>query len=244
MEEITQTKGIILNQQEIKYIAVILMAMNHVAEIFLQEGSVPFLLLRNIGYFTAPVMFYFLVEGYYYTHSRKKYGQRLLIFALISQIPFQIAFGDGQIWKFVRGNMIFTLFLCFLLLMCLDERRILSAAALIFITCFCDWGLVAPIMVILFWNARRIGKNRMWAFLIGALLLFEEGYTAAAGAAGNRALYALWQCSAVLLAGIVIVYLYNGERGSSGRGLSKWFFYIFYPAHLLLLGVLRLLVIG
>ena len=45
---------------------------------------------------------------------------------------------------------------------------------------------------------------------------------------------------AVLLAGLVIVYLYNGEKGSSGSGFSRWFFYIFYPAHLLLLGVMRL----
>ena len=109
-----------LNRDQIKYIAVILMALNHIANIFLKEGTVPFLLLRNLGYFTAPVMCYFLVEGYYYTHSRKQYGQRLLLFALLSQIPFQIAFGEGQSWRLVRGNMILTLFICFLILVSLD----------------------------------------------------------------------------------------------------------------------------
>ena len=74
--------------------------------------------------------------------------------------------------------------------------------------------------------------------------LFEEGYMEAAGTAGIRILYAFWECSAVLLAGLVIVYLYNGEKGSSGSGFSRWFFYIFYPAHLLLLGVLRLTVLA
>ena len=100
MEEIRRTKGKVLNRDQIKYIAVILMALNHIASVFLKEGTVAFLLLRNLGYF--------LVEGYYYTHSRKQYGQRLLLFALLSQIPFQIAFGEGQSWRLVRGNMILT----------------------------------------------------------------------------------------------------------------------------------------
>lgn len=149
-----------LNRDQIKYIAVILMALNHIASIFLKEGTVAFLLLRNLGYFTAPVMCYFLVEGYYYTHSRKQYGQRLLLFALLSQIPFQIAFGEGQSWRLVRGNMILTLFICFLILVCLNERHVLPAAALIFLTAFCDWGMSAPLMVILFRNSRMNQKKR------------------------------------------------------------------------------------
>ena len=240
MEEIRLTKGKALNRDQIKYIAVILMALNHIASIFLKEGTVAFLLLRNLGYFTAPVMCYFLVEGYYYTHSRKQYGQRLLLFALLSQIPFQIAFGEEQSWRLVRGNMILTLFICFLILVCLDERHVLLATVLIFLTAFCDWGMATPLMVILFRNSRMNQKKRMRDFFIASLVLFEEGYMEAAGAAGIRILYAFWECSAVLLAGLVIVYLYNGEKGSSGSGFSRWFFYIFYPAHLLWLGVMRL----
>lgn len=240
MEEIRRTKGKVLNRDQIKYIAVILMALNHIANIFLKEGTVPFLLLRNLGYFTAPVMCYFLVEGYYYTHSRKQYGQRLLLFALLSQIPFQIAFGEGQSWRLVRGNMILTLFICFLILVCLDERHVPPAAALIFLTAFCDWGMSAPLMVILFRNSRMNQKKRMRDFFIVSLVLFEEGYMEAAGTVGIRILYAFWECSAVLLAGIVLIYLYNGEKGPCGSGFNRWFFYIFYPAHLLLLGVMRL----
>ena len=243
MEEIRRTKGKVLNRDQIKYIAVILMALNHIASIFLKEGTVAFLLLRNLGYFTAPVMCYFLVEGYYYTHSRKQYGQRLLLFALLSQIPFQISFGEGQSWRLVRGNMILTLFICFLILVCLDERHVLPAAALIFLTAFCDWGMAAPLMVILFRNSRMNQKKRMRDFFIASLVLFEEEYMEAAGAAGIRILYAFWECSAVLLAGIVIVYLYNGKKGSCGSGFNRWFFYIFYPAHLLLLGVMRLIML-
>ena len=136
--------------------------------------------------------------------------------------------------------MILTLFICFLILVCLDERHVLPAAVLIFLTAFCDWGMAAPLMVILFRNSRMNQKKRMRDFFIVSLVLFEEGYMEAAGTVGIRIIYAFWECSAVLLAGIVIVYLYNGEKGSFGSGFSRWFFYIFYPAHLLLLGVMRL----
>ena len=78
----------LLNRDAIKYIAVFTMLLNHISAIFLQPGSLLGESFRVIGYFTAVTMVYFLVEGYRYTHSRKKYALRLLIFALISQVPY------------------------------------------------------------------------------------------------------------------------------------------------------------
>lgn len=75
----------------------------------------------DIGYFTAITMCYFLVEGYGYTHSKEKYGNRLLIFAAISQIPFCLAFTKEGVISFVNMNMIFTLFLCFLILQAMEK---------------------------------------------------------------------------------------------------------------------------
>lgn len=71
-----------LNRDQIKYIAVFTMLLNHVANIFLQPGTFACEALKDIGYFTAPVMCWFLVEGYRYTRSVKKYAGRLLIFAV------------------------------------------------------------------------------------------------------------------------------------------------------------------
>ena len=67
-----------LNRDQIKYIAVFTMLLNHVANIFLQPGTFACEALKDIGYFTAPVMCWFLVEGYRYTRSVKKYAGSLL----------------------------------------------------------------------------------------------------------------------------------------------------------------------
>lgn len=60
-----------LNRDVIKYIAMVTMLLNHIANIFLESGTLLCELFLAVGYFTAPVMVYFLVEGYAYTHSKK-----------------------------------------------------------------------------------------------------------------------------------------------------------------------------
>jgi len=56
-------------------------------------------------------------------------------------------------------------------------------------------------------------------------------------------IYTLGSLLGILLAGISIVYLYNGKRMKGGRELSKWFFYVFYPGHLLVLGLIRIFLV-
>ena len=74
-----------LTRDAIKYLAIFTMLLNHIANVLLPENTILWEVFIDIGYFTAITMCYFLVEGFYYTHSRRKYGERLLIFAGISQ---------------------------------------------------------------------------------------------------------------------------------------------------------------
>ena len=99
-----------LNRDAIKYIAMATMLLNHFAHVFLDHGSTLFAVFTGIGYFTAPVMVYFMVEGYGYTRSKKKYFLRLLLFAILSEIPYYYALGFGNL------NMLFTLSICFLII--------------------------------------------------------------------------------------------------------------------------------
>ena len=104
-----------MNRDQIKYVAMFTMLLNHIANVFLEPGTFLFEVMVDVGYFTAITMCYFLVEGYGYTRSKEKYGKRLLLFALISEIPFCLAFTEEGTISFVSMNMLFTLFLCFLI---------------------------------------------------------------------------------------------------------------------------------
>ena len=164
-----------MNRDTIKYIAMITMLLNHVSFIFLESGTVLAEILTAVGYFTAPVMCYFLVEGMTYTRSPKKYGQRLLLFAVISEIPYCLAMTEEGIIGFAGMDMLFTLFLCFLIIKAMREitnplSRNLALAGLILLSLFCDWAVLAPAFTILFVNAGRDHRKLKRAFLTGTLV--------------------------------------------------------------------------
>ena len=92
-----------LNRNQIKYIAITTMLLDHMAAFLLTPEKHPaltvmYIIMRTIGRIAAPVMFYFLVEGYVHTSSRKNYALRLLAFAILSQIPYSLVrFGRYQL---------------------------------------------------------------------------------------------------------------------------------------------------
>ncbi len=235
-----QRRAFGLNRDVIKYVAMFTMFLNHFANVFLPVNSMLTEVLMNVGYFTAPVMCYFLVEGYQYTHSKQKYGQRLLLFAILSEIPFVWATG------FFALNMIFTLFFCFLLL-CLQEKetnpfRRRAGTVLLFIaTMFSDWALFAPMFTLLFWKNRGNRKGIVKTFVIGGSLfgLMNLLNYLALYPFAEALLHSLFSVVGVAAAGIVITCFYNGKRAERGRVFSKWFFYLFYPLHLLALCAVR-----
>lgn len=241
-----------LNRDEIKYIAMMTMLLNHIANIFLEPGTLIFTLLVDIGYFTAPVMCWFLVEGYHYTRSKERYAARLAVFALVSEIPFCLAFSEAyngvETISFCGMNMMFTLLLCFGVLLVreyvLEEGLKLALYLFLFlVSTFSDWAILAPAFTMLF--AASIGDERKTkkAFLIGAgvfaLMNFYPGTTP--GGFLYSVIYAVLSCCGILLAGVTVLHLYNGKRAERGRTFFKWFFYLFYPVHLLILGIIRII---
>ena len=232
-----------LNRDVIKYIAMLTMLLNHIAHIFLTRGTPLNEVLEDIGFFTAPVMCYFLAEGYGYTRSKVKYGLRLLAFAVISQLPFMLAFEQDGL------NMIFTLFCCFLLLIVMERvestpLRIGLGLPLIIATVYGDWGLVAPLFTIFFYNGRGDRKRTAFGFLVCYfifVLLNIQSYMN--GESGNWTAYAVFHALlsglGILAAGAVILFFYNGKRTERGKSFSKWFFYLFYPGHLLVLYLIK-----
>lgn len=229
----------VLNRDVIKYIAMFTMLLNHTGHVFLTRGTILYEILEDIGFFTAPVMCFFMVEGYAYTRSKARYGLRLFLFAVLSQIPFTLAFGQ-------RGlNMIYTLFCCFLILVVMERvsSPVLQGGCVMFLilaTVNGDWPIVAPLLTFLL--CRNGGDRRKQAVSFGvAYLLFAvlntQNYMF--GEQGDWTAYAVTHAAlsgvGILVAAVVVLVFYNGERAKKGRHFSKWFFYLFYPVHLLVL---------
>lgn len=237
----------IWNRDAIKYIAMLTMLLNHVSVIFMPPDHFLTDLFMNIGYFTAIVMCYFLVEGFHYTRSKKKYAIRLAVFALISQIPYALAFTENGVMEYCGLNMLFTLLICFLILLTVERvsnplLEIVIVTGLLLLSAFCDWPLLAPIFTLLFQWANGSENKTKAAFILSMFLygLYIFAVSIGTVSAGVSLYYAFGGMAGIALAGIVIVFLYNGKRVEKGRRFTKWFFYWFYPAHLLILGLIRL----
>lgn len=241
MEENTKYK--IFNRDIIKYIAIFAMTLSHISE----SGLVPFAegtkalheLFIGIGNFTAVTMCYFLVEGYEHTGSKKQYGIRLFVFAVLSQGPFYLVFHNKIL------NVIVTLSCCFLILVV--RERIMDVNLkwiLIFLlvtaTIYGDWPLFAPACTLMFvsgkGNIRNMKLSYLAAFFMFILInLINEmsKYTLP-----ESVLVSFLKGIPILLSGAVVLYLYSGKKARYGQTFSKWFFYLYYPVHLLIIGLL------
>ncbi|MDE6389139.1 MAG: conjugal transfer protein TraX [Lachnospiraceae bacterium] len=241
---ISDTNFKVLNRDTIKYVAMVTMLLNHIAHVFLISGTMLYEVFEDIGYFTAPVMCFFLVEGYEHTRSRTKYGLRLLIFAAISQIPYTLAFRFGNL------NMIFTLLCCFLILMSMDRienqlLRMIVCMILTLATAVSDWGLIAPICTILVHNGKDNPKKMAFGYgIVYVMFVVFNVQNYMYGVQGNWTMYAVVHAlisgAGIIAAAVTVLVLYNGKRAERGRSFSKWFFYIFYPGHLLILYLIKM----
>lgn len=235
----------ILNHDEIKFIAIMAMLFNHIGLGLLVKGTLIYELAVAIGYFTISTMIYFLVEGYHYTHSKKRYALRLFIFALISQIPYYLVMTKDNNFFHCNLNVIFTLLLCFFLIWTVNniQSKLVRCCTILEITIFsvfCDWPIYAPIFTLLFvWGQKN--NKRLEAFFIAATLFAPIKYLSGIDfltAESNLAI-TLLSCFFMFLPGICISYFYNGQRVQKHRQFSKWFFYVFYPAHLIVLSFIK-----
>lgn len=181
---------------------------------------------RQIGRIAFPIFCFLLVEGFIHTRNVRKYAGRLFLFALISEIPFDLALKGS--WYFpAKQNVYFTLLIGLLVLIGISILTqnmtqyqllcVLPIAAGMYLANFIDTDY-----------------NYKGVFLIAILYLLKE--MRLCQCAGGAAAVS-WELPAPLA--FIPVYLYNGSRGLR----MKYFFYWFYPVHLLLLHVIAVYVI-
>ncbi len=250
MTEISSQKKS-LSAGTIKLIALIAMLIDHVAACVIlnainegatwtlacrQQLAVAYYVMRYIGRISFPIYCFFIVEGFVKTRSRAKYAFRLAICALISEVPFDLAV-FGEMVDFTRQNVFLTLVLGLLAIWVSDmiEKKLdgkpliqmgLSLLCYISVPLLAhllrtDYGLYGVVTIIAMYEVRTWaeGKTPLWApicFAVGvAVLCLQDGSEMFAYMA------------------LPLLFFYRGKRGWNG----KWFFYLFYPVHLLILGL-------
>lgn len=221
----------------LKIIAMVSMVFDHVGDVFFPEIA----WLRMVGRLAMPIFAFCITEGYIHTRNRNKYLLRMGIFALVSEVPFDLAF-EGNI-NLSHQNIMLSFFISILALMLFDLirgskieikgrysvwRTILGVLAVIAMAVVAmlvkaDYTVFAVIGVFLFYVFKDV--NHYVRPIPGVAFL---ALTRTVG----------YYCTTGL--SIIPLLLYNGKKG---KGL-KWLFYAFYPGHLLLLYLLKLLLTG
>lgn len=229
----------------LKWVALVTMLLDHTAATFaatqsgvaflvsIPQGPLLYEWMRAIGRTAFPIFAFLLVEGFTHTHNRRKHLLRLTVFALLSEYPFQRAlFAEAAV---PMRSVMMTLAVSFAMVMAIDwlwrqklpaACRVLFSAALALAVCALlewlrtDYGWLGGAVVLIFYLLRRW----RWLAALAAYVLL--------GVANSTEWYAV--------AGILLIVCYNGKKGKQ----PKWLFYVFYPAHLLLLYWCRLALLG
>lgn len=215
-----------MDRTTIKWIAIICMAVNHTAQVLLPVDTLAYKICIWTGYFTAVTMCYFLAEGFRYTYDRKRYAARLLICAVLSQIPYTMALQNRNL------NMMFSLFLAFCILVLSESGlpfviRFMVSLLVLLLSLYTDWALSALVFTFLFYRYRKRG------YLL-ACIFYICWRTVTAGSLFDSLIFTV----PMVISGCIMQYVYNGQKGKN----MKWFFYIFYPAHLMILAIIAIFV--
>ena len=230
-----------LNRNQIKYLAIIAMLIDHLAWKMFDTMSVTGQIMHFIGRLTGPTMAIMVAEGYQYTRNVKKYALRLGLFALISWVPFSL-FETGTPFA-PQFGVIYTLFLG-LMAICVWDRtklpkwlKIVIIVLLCILSLFGDWPIFDVLWPFFLFIYRDDKKKKWTSFIV--ITIIECVFIIGLSILGGQPFAQLFQLGAFMVP-VIFLYFYNGESGSR-HPFHKWFFYIFYPLHLLILAYIFVL---
>lgn len=228
----------------LKWIAIICMLIDHVGAVLVEPivmGSVYpqmlttkqwvnlYYILRGAGRIAFPIFCFLLVEGFAHTRNRLKYLRNLCIFAVISEVPFDLGIARVP-FTLQYQNVFCTLALGLIAIWVIEyietkciERNIASKTsewisllpalviAIVAEGANTDYGAVGILVICIFYRYRQ--KKTLGAMIVWVILTLFS-----------------W-LEVFCLPSVLTIKLYNGERGRQ----HKYFFYVFYPLHLIIL---------
>lgn len=228
---VTKSKAKGISADTLKWIAMITMFIDHIGAVVLEyipqielsSVTLVYYLLRYIGRLAFPIYCFLLVEGYIHTRNQMRYLRDMLIFAAISEIPFEICFMTEVGTGF--HNVYWTLAIGLAVMMALDYAKknrfanntwinliVMIVGAFVAEHMGCDYGAIGVLLIFILYQTR---DDRAKQSVFGAIAM-------------------LYEITAPIA--FVLTYFYNGERKIKKY---KYVFYAFYPVHILLLYLIR-----
>ena len=229
-------------------VGIVLLWLNNQTDITVEQYNSYFeayRVMRGIGRLAFPIYCFMLVEGFFHTHDVKKYMARLLAFALVSEIPFNLLLRRTLI-TFEKNNVGWALLIGLICIVIMEKIKnsenllfsniIAGRVAMVIVMlvgmivgyiCNVDYGGagIAAICVLYFLYSTEV-NGRIFAIAMAVVVL--------ALMSSKTEVYAL------VLA--VPFYFYNGNRGTDSIALRR-FFYLFYPVHLLVIYLIGLAIV-
>ncbi len=239
-----------LDRTQLKLIAICAMVCDHIAWGFVDFYTPLGQILHIIGRLTVPIMCFFVAEGFRHTSGRIGYIRRMVFFWIVAVIPFYLFF--HEVYDY-RQNIIFDLLLGLLLLTVLENKKFklwhkIFLGSLLFVisALIGGWVIMPMLYILVFYYVRDFKKQAAWVcgltvvlqiFLIVAVSLNKIWHFSHYDWPWYEKLYLLG-----FMIPLLLLKRYNGEKGKDFIG--KYFFYLFYPAHFLVLVTVKKILAG
>lgn len=231
-----------LNGSQLKIIAMLAMTIDHLISVIYPGYPTDWWIigLHMIGRLAAPIFWFFIAEGYYYTHNIKKYAVRLFVFAIISHFAYNFAFGipfvpfqtsifnqTSVIWSLAWGLVALAIYQNVQLK---QWQKIFLILGITVVTFCSDWSSIAVLAIVQIGADRGNFKKQM------TMMMLWVAVYALVYIIYINPVYGAIQLFVALT--IPLLKMYNGKQGAC-KGM-KYFFYIYYPLHLVICGLIRI----
>ena len=235
-----------LNSLSLKLLAMALMLCDHLWATVIPGSQ----WMSALGRLAFPMFAFQVAEGFALTHDRKKYLLRMLLFALISEIPFNLLTYSSVIFPF-HQNVMFTFALAILLMLAMEWAKGKGTAPWLAVSALCvaagyllgtvtmvDYYGAGVVTVLVFYlcRGRRFGWLGELAGLVVLNCFLLRGMELPVTVLGHT--FALPEQGLAVLA-LIPIWLYNGRQGPHSRAI-QYACYAFYPVHMLILALLRM----
>lgn len=236
-----------LSSTALRFIAMFFMLLDHMWATLIAGND----WMTYVGRMAMPIFAYLVAEGYVHTKNLKKYKLRLLLFGLLSEVPFNLIVAGGVFFPF-HQNVMFTLLLGLLAIERIDKIRknvspkaiitnglLLIGICILSVITFVDYNITGVMTVVMFYIFRNVPFSPIWQ-LLGMILIhivFRKGMYIPI-TIGTVTFEFITQGFAVF--SLLFIWCYNGQKGCAKKWV-QYFAYAFYPLHMLVLYVVWLI---